>query len=148
MSLAQPHGGMPGTIGGGSDAEQEGSPVMSPSTPTALYLAALQPRAGKSLVALGILELLSRRIDDIGYFRPVVPSAQDHRIALMRDRYRMGDRAAYAWTDHEVDAMLAQGRTDDVFKGVIAAYRDLAERCGFVLIEGTDQTGTRSALEF
>ncbi|HUG85531.1 MAG TPA: phosphate acetyltransferase, partial [Euzebya sp.] len=46
------------------------------------------------------------------------------------------------------DAMLAQGRTDDVFKGVIAAYRDLAERCGFVLIEGTDQTGTRSALEF
>ncbi|CAN5279765.1 phosphate acetyltransferase [soil metagenome] len=116
--------------------------------PTALYLAALQPRSGKSLVALGIIELLSRRIDDIGYFRPVAPGPDDRRLALMRDRYKLGDRATFAFTDDEVDAMLASGRMDDVFKGVIAAYRDLASRCGFVLIEGTDQSGTRSALEF
>lgn len=121
---------------------------MTTSPPPALYLAALQPRAGKSLVALGILELLSRRVDDIGYFRPVAVGPNDHRIALMRDRYQLGDRAVYAYTDAEVDALLAQGRQDEVFKGVIAAFRDLAQRCGFVLVEGTDQTGTRSALEF
>lgn len=116
--------------------------------PSSLYLAALQPRAGKSLVALGVMELLSRRVDDVGYFRPVVPHAADHRIALLRDRYQLGDRTGYAFTDEEVDALLAAGRSDEVYKGAIAAYRDLAERCGFVLIEGTDQTGTRSALEF
>jgi phosphate acetyltransferase len=121
---------------------------MATTAPTALYLAALQPRSGKSLVALGVIELLSRRIDDIGYFRPVATDEDDHRIALVRQRYRLGDRAGYAYTDQQVDALLAQGRTDEVFKGVIAAYRDLASRCGFVLIEGTDQSGTRSALEF
>lgn len=115
---------------------------------TALYLAAVQARAGKSLAALGLLELLSRRVDRLGYFRPVVPTPEDRRIALARDRYRLGDRTAWAYTDHEVDSLLAQGKQDEVFKGVIAAYRDLAERCRFVLIEGTDQTGSRSALEF
>ncbi len=121
---------------------------MPSDAPTAVYLAAVQPRSGKSLVALGILELVSRRVDEIGYFRPVVASEDDHRLALMRDRYRLGDRAAYAYTDDQVDALLAQGRQDEVFKGVIAAYREMAEGCRFVLIEGTDQTGTRSALEF
>ncbi len=121
---------------------------MSAPSPTVLYLAAVQPRSGKSLVALGLLELVSRRVDDIGYFRPVVPDADDARVALMRDRYQLGDRAGYAWTDAEVDALLAQGKQDEVFKGVIGAYRDLAERCGFVLVEGTEQTGSRSALEF
>ncbi len=120
----------------------------TPPPATALYLAAVQPRSGKSLVALGILELLSRRVDDIGYFRPVVAGPDDHRVALMRDRYQLGDRAAFAFTDEDVDALLAQGKQDEVFKGVISAFRDLAERCAFVLIEGTDQTGTRSALEF
>ncbi len=116
--------------------------------PRVLYLAAVQPRSGKSLVALGVLELLSRRVDSLGYFRPVVPGPDDPRLLLMRDRYQLGDRAAYAYTDAEVDALLAQGRQDEVFKGVIKAYRDLADRCGFVLVEGTDHTGSRSALEF
>ena len=116
--------------------------------PPSVYLAAVQPQAGKSLVALGLMELFSRRVDDVGYFRPVATGEDDHRMALMRDRYQLGERAAFAYTDEQVDALLAEGRSDEIFKGVIAAYRDLAERCSIVLIEGTDQTGSRSALEF
>ncbi|MEE8601200.1 phosphate acetyltransferase [Euzebya tangerina] len=116
--------------------------------PTSVYLAAVQPQAGKSMVALGLMELFSRRVDDVGYFRPVASGEADHRMALMRDRYQLGDRATYAYTDEQVDAMLAEGRRDEIFKGMIAAYRDLAESCSIVLIEGTDQTGSRSALEF
>ena len=39
-----------------------------------LYIAAIEPASGKSVVALGIMELLSRRIRNVGYFRPVIPS--------------------------------------------------------------------------
>ena len=54
-----------------------------------LYLASLEPRAGRSLVTLGIMELLTRRLGSVGYVRPVVPSsrAPDQRIELMRRRY-------------------------------------------------------------
>ena len=41
-----------------------------------LYIVAVAPRSGKSVVALGIMEMLSRRIGKIGYFRPVIPSSQ------------------------------------------------------------------------
>ncbi len=41
-----------------------------------LYIAAVAPGSGKSVVALGIMEMLSRRIRKIGYFRPVIPSGQ------------------------------------------------------------------------
>lgn len=121
---------------------------MSTPEARALYLAAVQPRSGKSLVALGLMEVLSRRVGRLGYFRPVVTGEDDHRMALMRDRYQLDDRISHAWTDEEVDSLLAEGREGEVVKGVIEAYRELASRCRFVVIEGSDQTGTRTALEF
>ena len=50
-----------------------------------LYIAAVAPGSGKSVVALGIMEMLSRRIRRLGYFRPVVPSAEepDNNIRLI-----------------------------------------------------------------
>ncbi len=94
------------------------------------------------------MEVLSRRVDLLGYFRPVVAHPDDDRIELMRDRYQLGDRCAWAITDEEADHLMAGGQEDEVFKRVIAAYRELADRCSFVVIEGTDQTGARAALEF
>ena len=37
-----------------------------------LYIAAMEPNSGKSLVVLGVVELLSRRVQKLGFFRPVV----------------------------------------------------------------------------
>ena len=56
-----------------------------------LYIAAIEPRSGKSVVALGIMELLSRRLRKVGYFRPVVPSAKapDNNIRLIQTRYNL-----------------------------------------------------------
>lgn len=121
---------------------------MSNSHAGSLYLASVHPRSGRSLVALGLMEVLSRRVDRLGYFRPVVAHADDHRVELMRDRYQLGDRASWAITDEEADHLMASGEEDEVFKRIIASFRELAARCSFVVIEGTDQTGVRSALEF
>ena len=37
-----------------------------------LYIVAIEPGSGKSLVRLGIMELLSKRIHKLGFFRPVI----------------------------------------------------------------------------
>ncbi|MDV7402167.1 AAA family ATPase, partial [Arthrospira platensis SPKY1] len=54
-----------------------------------LYIAATEPMSGKSLVALGVMELLSRRRARLGFFRPVVASADapDNDIELIAKRY-------------------------------------------------------------
>jgi len=64
----------------------------SGATPTRnVYLAAIEPGSGKSVVALGLMEVLSRRLGPVGYFRPVIESnaAPDGDIELLRHRYRL-----------------------------------------------------------
>jgi phosphate acetyltransferase len=58
-----------------------------------IYIAAIQPRAGKSLAALGLMELASRRVERLGFFRPVVNGAamDDREIKLMHARYALRD---------------------------------------------------------
>ena len=117
---------------------------------TSLYLASLEPSSGKSLVALGLMELLSRRVDRLGYFRPVIPSddESDSRIELMSHRYRLKSNVSYAFTSEEVGSLLAEGRSDEVFRNILESFRLLSARCDFVLCDGSDYTGGAAALEF
>jgi phosphate acetyltransferase len=117
-----------------------------------LYLASLEPRAGRSVVTLGLMELLSRHIDRVGYFRPVVVSGQepDPRIDLIRQRFGLDDAADEQWAyrSDEIADHLAQGTSEEVFKGILARAKDYESRHPFVLYDGTDYTGVAAALEF
>ncbi|HEY5650817.1 MAG TPA: AAA family ATPase, partial [Acidimicrobiia bacterium] len=105
-----------------------------------LYIASLEPRAGKSVVALGLMELLSARVERLAYFRPVVPEAADVRSALIQTRFPAA-RVAYAYTAEEVEDLLADGRNDDVYRGILESYRGMTRDADFVLCDGTDYTG-------
>jgi len=40
-----------------------------------IYITAMGPSSGKSVVALGFMEMLSARLQRIGFFRPIIRSA-------------------------------------------------------------------------
>ena len=117
-----------------------------------LYIAAMEPGSGKSVVALGIMEMLSRRIRRVGYFRPVVPSAKqpDNNIRLIKSRYHLElayeDMFAYAHEDAR--NMVADGQTEALLKNILNKYKQLERECKFILCEGTDFTDVGSAFEF
>jgi phosphate acetyltransferase len=117
-----------------------------------LYIAAIEPASGKSVVALGIMELLSRRIRNVGYFRPVIPSREvpDNNLQLIRNRYRLNLPYAemYAYSHEDAQAMTTGGSNDTLLKGILTAFKALESKCKFVLCEGTDFTGVSSAFEF
>jgi phosphate acetyltransferase len=112
----------------------------------------MEPQSGKSLVALGLMEMLSARVERPGFFRPIVASDRqlDSQIELVRRRYHLG--ATYeqmrGLTDEEGQAAIASGVFDQVEKRVVDAYRQLARGCDAVVCEGTDFTGSTPALEF
>ena len=110
------------------------------------------PQSGKSVVALGLMELLSARTDRVGFFRPVVASGpeDDPQIELMRARYALDapPDAMSALTDEEAQAAVARGDADEVKKRVVAAYRQLEAGCDVVVCEGTDFAGQSPALDF
>jgi phosphate acetyltransferase len=117
-----------------------------------LYIAATEPMSGKSLVALGLMELLSRKHARMGFFRPVIASADqpDNDIALIAGRYglQVGVTAVHAFTHEQAQHQMAAGRHDEVLKVILDRYKALETECDFVLCEGTDYTGVSSAFEF
>lgn len=117
-----------------------------------LYIAGIEPRSGKSVVALGLMELLSRRIHNVGYFRPVIPEGPkpDNNIRLIQSRYNLDldYEEMYAYSHDEAKKMSVGGRNNTIFKNILAKYRSLTNKCKFVLCEGTDFTGISSAFEF
>jgi phosphate acetyltransferase len=114
-----------------------------------LYITAMEPQSGKSVVALGLMELLSPRVDRLGFFRPIVPSGDgpDPQIDLIRRRYQLDASAEelQALTQEEASAIPAY---DELRKRVVAEYKALEPRFDFILCEGTDFTSATSALDY
>jgi phosphate acetyltransferase len=114
-----------------------------------LYVTAMEPQSGKSVVALGLMELLSPRVDRLGFFRPIVPSGdgRDPQIDLVRRRYQVdaSPEEMRALTQEEASAIPAY---DELRKRVVAEYKALEPRFDFILCEGTDFTSATSALDY
>jgi phosphate acetyltransferase len=114
-----------------------------------LYVTAMEPQSGKSVVALGLMELLSARVERLGFFRPIVPSAAepDPQIELIRRRYQLGSpyEQMHALTQDEAAAIPAY---EELRKRVVERYKQLEQGCDFVLCEGTDFTSATSALDY
>ena len=117
-----------------------------------LYIATMAPQSGKSLISLGVMELLSRQIERVGFFRPVIRAAaiRDNDIALMRKHFcpEQPYEDSYAATHAEARQMLADGDQKVLLNRIFSRYRRLAGRCEFVLCEGTDFAGLDTAFAF
>ncbi|MEA2479999.1 MAG: phosphate acetyltransferase, partial [Thermoleophilaceae bacterium] len=116
--------------------------MLPASVSSNVYISALEPQSGKSIVSLGLMETLSRKVDRLGFFRPVISggAAPDSQIELLRGRYRLAARYEdmYAMTDAEAARLLAAGDSAELAKRVVQAYRALERDCDFVVIEGVD----------
>ncbi len=115
-----------------------------------LYIAAIEPASGKSLVVLGIMELLSKRVQKLGFFRPVIHggSEPDNDINLIRSRYAMTVpyEAQYALTHDQAQQLVANGQFDELLKRVIEQYKKLERQCDFVVCEGINSIDIDPAL--
>ena len=117
-----------------------------------LYIASIEPQSGKSVIALGIMELLSRRVGRVGYFRPIIPTGQkpDNNIELIRQRYHLDQsyHDSFAITHRGAQALTTGDDSQPILKKIVDKYRRLQQTCRFILCEGTDFTGVSSAFEF
>ncbi|MBD3883034.1 phosphate acetyltransferase [Phormidium tenue FACHB-886] len=114
-----------------------------------LYIAAIESGSGKSLVLLGLMELLSKRIGKVGFFRPVIHAADepDNDIALIRSRYplEIDYDTQYAITREQARSLVAAGQYDELLKRIIEKYKAIEKQCDFVVCEGIDAADLGSA---
>ncbi|MEV0726833.1 phosphate acetyltransferase [Micromonospora purpureochromogenes] len=106
-----------------------------------VYLTSVGSGGGKSTIALGLAELLSRQVERIGAFRPLVAdTGADPILALLIDRYRVDlpqhelTGATYA----EASALVADGRREELISRIVERYRGVEQRRPAVVVVGSD----------
>lgn len=117
-----------------------------------LYIAASEEMSGKSLIVLGFMELLSRHVNRIGFFRPIVKDGkeQDSHIRLISQRFKLPHAytSMFGITSKEGFEYIQAGEMETLFTKILAKYKQLETQCDFILIEGTDFRGQLVSFEF
>jgi phosphate acetyltransferase len=119
-----------------------------------LYIATTDCYSGKSLVSLGVADLLLRRTSRIGIFRPVIGSRsaeeRDKNIDLLLSHFHLDIdyHDTFGLLMREAVDLIGQGRYDDALDRIIEKYKVLEQCCDFVLCIGSDLEMGSEALEF
>jgi len=117
-----------------------------------VYISGTGPGSGKSLVVLGVMELLAGHGRNVGFFRPLVGDAAtpDRLTALVASRYGAATPlvSACGVGSEVARELLSKGREEELYTQILESYRRLAEKCDFVVCAGTDYRALHTALEF
>jgi len=114
-----------------------------------IYIAGAEPHSGKSIIVLGMMEMLRAMTPKVGFFRPVIleNNGRDPLIHLISKRLDMSGSELYGVTQDVARKMVAEGNHDELLKLILAKYRAVQEKMDIVVCAGTDFTGASSALE-
>ena len=119
-----------------------------------LYITATGPRTGKRAVALGAMQLLSSRMQNIAIFRPIINQpllddrAPDIDLLLQHFQLKQDYRDTFAYTYDEVRTTINEGDRNLVIENIIRKFKELEARYDFVLCVGTDFLGKDPVFEF
>ena len=120
----------------------------------ALYIGTLESHSGKSLVVLGLMQLLLGKMVKVGYFRPVIDDVEtgkiDNHINTIISHFNIDITVedAYALTQSQVVDMFNDNRQGDILDTIISKYKQLEKRFDFILVEGSDFSSDGSIIEF
>ncbi|GIF24685.1 phosphate acetyltransferase [Actinoplanes tereljensis] len=110
-----------------------------------VYVAGLGPGVGKSTVALGLAELLSRQVARIGVFRPLLPGpGTDPLLTLLTERYPVVAPYAdsFGVTAAEAGQLVADGKWEELIARIVERYREVERKSASVVVIGSDFTGS------
>ena len=123
---------------------------------SSLYITSTETRSGKSFTSLGLMEMLLRWVERVGFFRPIIDPGESRRDAVDADIHLVSSyfsldipyEQMYGYTAAEARELFSAGKTDEIFEGIIKKFNALEEKNDFILCEGTDFATSTSAFEF
>ncbi|PFG36278.1 phosphate acetyltransferase [Flavimobilis soli] len=111
-----------------------------------IYITSAEGETGKSTVALGIVDLLTRRVQRVGVFRPVARSTQerDHVLELLlaHDGVDLDYEQCVGVTYDDVHA-----DPEAALSTIVTRYHQVEARADVVVIVGTDYTDVAGPTE-
>ncbi|MEU9334504.1 phosphate acetyltransferase [Streptomyces sp. NPDC048290] len=110
-----------------------------------VYVTGIDRGDGRQVVELGVMELLTRQVDRVGVFRPLVHDGPDRLFELLRARYRLAQDPAtvYGLDYHEASALQAERGTDELVSALVDRFHLVARDYDVVLVLGSDYAATQ-----
>ncbi|MFI6489789.1 phosphate acetyltransferase [Streptomyces sp. NPDC050564] len=110
-----------------------------------VYVTGIDRGDGRQVVELGVMELLTRQVDRVGVFRPLVHDSPDRLFELLRSRYRLAQdpATAYGMDYHEASALQAEQGADELVSSLVNRFHAVARDYDVVLVLGTDYADTQ-----
>ncbi|NRD23683.1 phosphate acetyltransferase [Winogradskyella litoriviva] len=123
-------------------------------TNKAVYITTTEPDSGKSIISLGLMQLLLGKAAKVGYFRPIIddlaPGEIDNHINTVISYFNLDLKFedAYAFKRSEVIRKKNENKDDEIIGTIIEKFKTIEERFDFVLVEGSSFVGEGSIIEF
>ncbi|MEU1045682.1 phosphate acetyltransferase [Streptomyces sp. NPDC005897] len=110
-----------------------------------VYVTGIDRGDGRQVVELGVMELLTRQVDRVGVFRPLVHDGPDRLFELLRARYRLSQDPAtvYGMDYQEASLLQAEQGVDELVSALVDRFHLVARDYDVVLVLGTDYADTQ-----
>ncbi len=111
----------------------------------AIYLTTTESFSGKSIYALGLMNLLASKTDKLAYFKPIISGSKkekDRRLELLKEHFNLNQdyEEMYAFTRKKAFKEINKGNEAYLIDTIIEQFKRLQENYDFVVVEGTDFT--------
>ncbi|AUC79404.1 phosphate acetyltransferase [Nonlabens sp. MB-3u-79] len=123
------------------------------ATNKAIYIATTSSNSGKSIVSIGLMQLLLKKVVKVGYFRPIIddvePGKLDNHIHTITSFFNLDIKFedAYAFQRSDVLRKINEDKDDEIISTIIDKYKAIEKRFDFVILEGTSFSGQGSMIE-
>jgi phosphate acetyltransferase len=100
---------------------------------------------------MGFMEVLRRRVKNIAFFRPIVPSKKtDNIVSFMLEYYdlKIDFSDAVGFSIEEVKSAAAEGKLNELIQSLITKFKTLEKNYDFVLCEGIPRSLLSSVVDF
>lgn len=119
----------------------------------AIYLTTTEPFSGKSIYALGLVNLLAGKTDKISYFKPIITvgkNEKDRRLTLIKEHFKLTQpyEDMFCFTIHKAFKEINRKNEAFLIDTIIEKFKRLQESSDFVVVEGTDFAGISTNVEF
>lgn len=119
-----------------------------------IFIATTEPYSGKSIIALGIVNMLLAKARKVGYFKPIINEdprgKRDVDIETIVHHFGLpiAYEDTYAFTRQQAMRQMEGENRGDLINTIIRKVKKLEETYDFTVIEGSDYLGEGTAFEF
>jgi len=118
-----------------------------------IFVASSEPYSGKSVITLGLVNMLLGKAQKIGYFKPIINVEPDQKkdvhIQTVLQHFDLAIKFedAYAFTRQQAMHYHESNTEGEMIDAIIRKFKKLEDQYDFTVLEGSDFTAEGTAFE-